>query len=256
MNISSVSRTISKLEEEMSASLFNRNTRKMVPTELGEKFYHKVQQILEQVDQLKGDINSHQQEKIKFHVNSDISHFFTSEIIEFISSLNNKCHFEVYTETTMPDVIENNLEFSLSLTSLKDSGLIARKLASGDLGAFQYGDEVKKVFLPSFAVSRKIEFEAIIDDVFNVPFQVIEVDSCLDAHMLAQEKSGVVLSPLFFQQLLSVKANRVVPLDGADLLGSNFGLYLVYTYNRFKHQKGKKIVNKVMEIAKHKLEEN
>lgn len=254
MNISSVSRIVARLEEELSTSLFTRNTRKIIPTESGDHFYAKVQKILKEVDQIKVDLETYNQQKIRYHISSDIAHFFSSEIVIIITRGKLEYDMEISHSTDMPDVIAQGLEFSLSLTSLKDSGLIGRKLDDGDLAIFNYGVESDVLFINKKIALKKSELLVILKDKELVFKKIIVVDNFFDALRMAQKLSASAIGPLFFRKLFSDKAVDVIEIDTNHLLGTHFGLYLVYTYNRYKNDKGKKIIQDIVNLVKGRIE--
>lgn len=256
MNTSSVSRVIAKLEDEMSATLFIRNTRKIVPTELGDQFYIKAQAILSEVENIKKSLKSHKQQKIKIHVAGDIARFFSIGILDIIKKLNQDCDFEIFFGTDLPDLIEEGIDFSICLASLKDSSLIARKIHDGELSLFRFGNRSSNLIVPR-SLGAKIDELFEDENIGNIDFdQVVEVDDFARAYAISNEIGSYCIIPTFFKQILKEDPEHIAVVSDNSIMGNNFGLYLVYTYNRYKSEKGKIIISEIINFFKETLDKD
>ena len=257
MNTSSVSRIISRLEEEVNAPLFIRNTRKIVPTELGEQFYHKVQHILEMVEGVTEELKSYQQKKVRVHISPDVAHFFSFDVLRTMQEHNPDSDFEFSFDQEFPDIIQNNIDFSIALTSLKDSGLIARKILDGRLGLFKFGSNKDLIITPK-AMSGKISKTITPMDGNTYDFkQMLEVSDFSRVLMMAQEFGSYCILPIWYKKVCeNCGFDLVSEIEIGNMLGHNYGLYLVYTYNRYKKEHGKEIVDNLLTFFKSSFGEN
>lgn len=128
---SQVSKQIARLEERLHARLFNRSTRRVVPTEEGELFYHRCKRIIESLQSAEDDIGLNRHEargNVHIAISSDIGETpFTQLFARFLDD-HPQLSIEVSLSDGCSDLIGPGHDLALWSGELDDSSLIARKL--------------------------------------------------------------------------------------------------------------------------------
>ena len=133
---SSVSRRISELEDELSARLFNRTTRKLSLTEAGQIYYSRVRAIVEQIDEAASAISQVQSAprgSLRVTVPSSFGRLQIAPILpEFIASFP-EIQIEILSTDHCLDLVEHNIDVAIRIMPPEDSLLICRKLSAAPL---------------------------------------------------------------------------------------------------------------------------
>ena len=58
---------------------------------------------------------------------------------------------------------------------------------------------------------------------------------------------------MWYKRFLNDSFKLFFQINGEDLLGQNLGLYLVYTYKRYKKAEGNKIIDSIINSVKSNL---
>lgn len=128
---SSVSRFISGLEQEIGQQLFYRNTRSVRLTELGEKYYIQIRDVLDTLD-LATEQVSGQGSGIKglVRINTAVvlGRLHISRIINKLQDLYPDLSVELILTDRFIDPVKEGVDIAIRIGLLPDSGLIARKL--------------------------------------------------------------------------------------------------------------------------------
>lgn len=131
-SVSSITRQIQALEEELGARLLNRNSRRLMLTEAGESLYERAQAIVRDVDNVKSEIKS-LQETVKgvLRVQLRIAAGMTAVVPALPKLLETYPDLELDITLTdeRRDLIANKIDVAMWLGELPDSDLIARRLA-------------------------------------------------------------------------------------------------------------------------------
>lgn len=128
-----VSKMIQELENELGQRLFNRSTRVVQLTTVGEKFYqacstsfHSINKALDEV-QSKSDLPSG---KLRISVAGVFGEEFISPLVfEYLKKYPN-VKIELVFEERIVDLIKDSYDFAIRVGHLKDSSLISRKIAT------------------------------------------------------------------------------------------------------------------------------
>ena len=131
MKVSTVSRHISALEEDLGAALFNRTTRRLNLTEAGQTFYQHATQILADVDaarQSTSSLNAGPNGLLRIHIPGAFGRrHVMPHMTDFLSAYPDIRLDATLTDTPV-DVIETGADVAVRFGSLADSSLIARRL--------------------------------------------------------------------------------------------------------------------------------
>lgn len=128
---SHVSRQISKLEKRLGCALFARTTRLVSLTNLGLNYYHQCRDLVTGLQQANDQINT-QQLKLEGVLRVSAAGTFAEQqvapaLMEF-ALLHPGLSIEIDFNSKKVNFIEDGVDFAIRYGSLKDSGLVARKL--------------------------------------------------------------------------------------------------------------------------------
>ena len=132
MSPSAVSRQISHLEDQLSVQLFNRTTRKISLTEAGRVYYERMHRIVGEMDEANQIVANDDHRPVgTLAINVPIG-FGEMHIIPVVNNFLKK-YPDMAINLTMSDnvvdVIAEGLDLVVRVGALRDSSLIARKLA-------------------------------------------------------------------------------------------------------------------------------
>lgn len=127
-----VSRRIAELEDRLGARLLNRTTRKLSLTEIGQAFYERCARIVADVEEAEravGDL--HGAPRGRLRVNAPVSFgrlHLAAAIVAFIERYP-AIEIDVDLNDRYVDLLEDGYDLAVRVGRLRDSSLVARKLA-------------------------------------------------------------------------------------------------------------------------------
>ena len=127
-----VSKYVSQWEDHLGVRLLNRTTRRVHLTEAGERCFQQVQQILESLEDMEGQLGNLQSEaKGILHINAPVS-FATLHLAPLINDFR-QAHPAVGVNLQLNDrkvdLVDEGFDVALRIGRLKDSSLIAKPIA-------------------------------------------------------------------------------------------------------------------------------
>lgn len=128
---SSVSKTITGLEDRLGTRLFNRSTRKLQLTEAGRAFLNSCQDILEKINLAEEQLLANKQTATGLLTVSCSPGFANHQLLPLLPlflNQNPQLEFKLQLTGKQVDLIKENIDVAIRLGELKDSNLIARKL--------------------------------------------------------------------------------------------------------------------------------
>ncbi|WP_212377266.1 LysR family transcriptional regulator [Acetobacter persici] len=133
IKVSTVSRYITFLEDDLGAALFNRSTRHLHLTEMGRIFYEKAFSLLDDIEQIRSlvpTLNAIPQGLLRIQLPGAFARKYVVGVLgEFLAQ-----HPMIQVETILADaerdIIEGGVDVALKIGALADSQLVARKIAS------------------------------------------------------------------------------------------------------------------------------
>ncbi|WP_246725885.1 LysR family transcriptional regulator [Rhizobium lusitanum] len=132
MKVSTVSRYISALEDDLGAALLNRSTRRLHLTEAGQSFYERAAQILADVDDARNatrSLNAHPQGLLRINIPSAFGRrHVMPHMKDFLAAYPDIRLDATLTDATV-DLIETGTDIAIRIGALADSSLIAKRLA-------------------------------------------------------------------------------------------------------------------------------
>lgn len=127
-----VSKYVQHLESQLQTRLFNRTTRSVSLTEVGAAYLGRCRSILEQMDDLDALVREHQVElagPIRITAPTGFgSTRLTEALIPFLSA-HPDVHLDLQLSDTRVALVEEGLDLAIRIGALRDSTLIARRLA-------------------------------------------------------------------------------------------------------------------------------
>jgi DNA-binding transcriptional LysR family regulator len=131
----SVSRLINTLEQSVDARLLNRTSRSLTPTEAGEVYYKRVEQILHQIaeaNQLVAGMQSVARGTLRIHSRVLVGHKFIVPALTDFTRQYPEIKVDLLLSNFVVDLVEKNIDVDIRIGSLADSSLFARKLATSE----------------------------------------------------------------------------------------------------------------------------
>lgn len=185
---STVSRSISKLEQELSLQLIKRSTRAISLTEAGQKLFRNSAPLLSQLDE---SIQHSLEEGSKLEGTLNIAlpedfaqHAFSTILSEF-SELHPHIQIKVNLSNRYIDLTKENYDLAIRIGKLKDSQLIQRKIAEAGLIPV-----ATKEYLNRFGYPKDI------NDLKN--HKVLSFYNENKPHMVNETFGGIKVKPFFF----------------------------------------------------------
>jgi DNA-binding transcriptional LysR family regulator len=128
---SSVSRFISKLEQDIGQQLFYRNTRSVRLTEIGEKYYIQIKEVLDTLDFANEEAtgkNSNVRGLVRINTAVALGRLHISRIVNQLHDIYPDLSVELILTDTFIDPVQEGVDIAIRIGSLQDSALIARKV--------------------------------------------------------------------------------------------------------------------------------
>jgi DNA-binding transcriptional LysR family regulator len=130
---SAVSKQVQILEDELQVKLLNRTTRQVSLTEEGAAFLDKAKQAMDVLSDAREDIldmKSTLRGPLKVSLPQDLGRTYLSESIAQFAARNPEVSLNVSFDDRFVDPVNDEFDLVVRIGTLKDSGLIARRLAS------------------------------------------------------------------------------------------------------------------------------
>ena len=127
-----VSKQIAALEERLGVMLLNRTTRKSTPTEAGLGFYERGRRILEDLEDAESAVTEQQMSprgRLRLAVGMDFGLMYVAPAVAELMRLYPDLAIDVSFEDRMVDLVAEGFDLAVRIGRLKDSSLVARKLA-------------------------------------------------------------------------------------------------------------------------------
>ncbi|ASP38988.1 LysR family transcriptional regulator [Bacterioplanes sanyensis] len=128
---SSVSRAIAGLEEQLQARLFQRTTRTLTPTQLGENYFHRVEALIDELELARDEVfnqNSEPFGKVKVTASTSFGQKVLSPILNGFFDRYPKVRLDLVLSDTQVNVIDDRFDLAIRHGALRDSSMVAKKL--------------------------------------------------------------------------------------------------------------------------------
>ncbi|MCL7945449.1 LysR family transcriptional regulator [Marinobacter sp. ATCH36] len=132
---SSVSRKIAALEDRLQVKLLRRSTQRTTPTELGQLYYERVRQLIDDQAALEEEIKSGVSRlsgKLRIAAPADFGTKFVVPVIDQLQQEAPELSVELLLGSHFENLFESNLDVAVRICELPDSDLIAKRLGYND----------------------------------------------------------------------------------------------------------------------------
>jgi len=129
----SISRKVSRLEEELGVRLLNRTTRSVTLTDAGRTYYEQCRKGLAEInyaEQLLEDTRKEPSGTLRISAPVDFGTGRFGEIVDAFIRAYPKANIELVLADQFLDLVEHRIDLAIRIGRLEDSSLIARKLGS------------------------------------------------------------------------------------------------------------------------------
>ncbi|MCH7866190.1 MAG: LysR family transcriptional regulator [Myxococcales bacterium] len=129
---SSVSRQISELEDQLSATLFHRTTRKLSLTEAGHTYFERAERVLHEVDEAElavAQLDGSPTGVLRITMPSGVGRFLLAETIPAFCARYPAVKFVLSMTDRLIDLVDTGFDLAIRVGQQRDSSLIARKIA-------------------------------------------------------------------------------------------------------------------------------
>lgn len=130
-NKSSISRSVSRLEERLGVKLIQRSTRKLSLTEEGSRLFEKAHAALMSISDAQQELTSNQRQiKGKLRIAAPMSYGLTTliKLLPDFMTRYPRVTVELHLEDKLSEIIGEGFDLAIRIAELQDSGLVARKL--------------------------------------------------------------------------------------------------------------------------------
>ncbi|MCY4589111.1 MAG: LysR family transcriptional regulator [Alphaproteobacteria bacterium] len=146
-----VSKQLSRLEDRLGARLLNRTTRRISVTEVGSAYFDRCKRIIADVDEAEAAVSlSHLAPRglLKITAPTTFAHrHVTPHLPQFIE-LYPEVSIQVQVHDRIADLVDEGLDLAIRIAHLKDSSLIARRLAPNHRSIVATPDYLKRRGIP------------------------------------------------------------------------------------------------------------
>lgn len=143
---STVSRRLTNLEKQIGALLLKRNTRKILPTEVGQALYERCERIVKEISGL-SEIVSDSRDEVRGTLRVSIPNEFGSgwlgKAISAFALQYPDLQLEIEIATKPVDLIEEPFDVAINFGRLNDSRLVSKRLATLERGIYASADYLK-----------------------------------------------------------------------------------------------------------------
>lgn len=256
MQKSTVSRRIAQLEERLGVRLLNRTTRKLRLTEVGQAYYERCRQIMQEFAEAEEAIMHLQSEPTGLlRISSPIEFgqlFLGAAVGEFM-----RCYpaiqVDIELTTRLVDPVEEGFDVVIHRGRPQDSSLVARSMVSTPCRLYaspgylqQYGVpqtpaelSAHRCIHTSMEALRKWQF---LEPDISVPISpVLSVNNITFAREAALQGAGIINVPEFIAEPLVEQGLLVRILENCRLPTAE--LYALYPSRRFQAMKVKAFID-------------
>ncbi|WP_193174862.1 LysR family transcriptional regulator [Oricola nitratireducens] len=262
-----LSKYVRELEDELGALLLNRTTRQFSLTELGHTYYKRAVEIVREIDTLQ-DMVRDSREGVRGRIKVSAPRSFADAsldraLIDFAAA-NPEIGLDIHLDDRFVDLVEEGFDLAIRVTTLEDSGLIARRLAPFRVQIVATPETIALHGMPEIPedlVGRPCIVDTNARRRNNWPLKgpdgamtvvsvsgPIEVNSPLSARHAVLAHLGFSLSPDFIVRKDIESGALVEVLPGS--MASEAGIYAVYPHRRYLPAKVRALVDFLAEWFK------
>lgn len=165
------SKLITRLERELAVSLFNRSTRSLKATEVGQAYYERIRPLLAEYDALNDDVlNASKTPSGLLRVSAPVT-FGSTQLTEHLITFARRypdIELDISFADRLVNIVNEGFDLTLRIGKLSDSSLIARKLCDIRIVTIASPDYLQQRGTPSHW-SQLSDHHCIVDTNFRDP---------------------------------------------------------------------------------------
>jgi DNA-binding transcriptional LysR family regulator len=142
---STASRAVTSLEKELETQLLQRTTRSLELTEAGRAFYERAKAARAALEEAQAEVGHATDDAsgvVRLSLPNDA--YPMSDLLAMFAQAHPSIHVEVVVTNRQVHLVEEGVDLALRAGRLDDSSLVARKLATSDLGLFAMPEYLRK----------------------------------------------------------------------------------------------------------------
>ncbi|HEX3852223.1 MAG TPA: LysR family transcriptional regulator [Polyangiaceae bacterium] len=136
---SSVSRTVTRLEEDLGVRLLQRTTRTLHLTEAGHAYYERARLALsglEEAASAASNMSTEPRGIVRVTAPADLTNLNMAELVARFIRKYPHVHIELSLTSRFVDLVSEGIDLAIRAGKLRDSNLVARKIGTDSLGIF------------------------------------------------------------------------------------------------------------------------
>ena len=260
MQKSTVSRRIVQLEERLGVRLLNRTTRKLRLTEVGQVYYERGRQIMQEFAEAEEAIMQMQSEPtglLRITSVIEFGQLFLGNVVGSFIRRYPKVQVEVELTTRVVDPLEEGVDIAIQLGHPQDSSLVARSMMLSPRQLFASPAYLEEFGMPQRPeeLSRHRCIQTLLDEGRRWHFQdpatsvaieqAITVNNITFAREAALAGAGIINVPAFIAEPHVEQGELCRVLENCQLPSTE--LYALYPSRRFQVMKVKAFLDYMME---------
>jgi DNA-binding transcriptional LysR family regulator len=242
------SKYIGQLEEHLGVRLLNRTTRRLNVTEVGQAYYQRCRQLLDDMDELEAAVRQQQQApqgRLLVAAPSTFGEMYLTRAVAAFLAEQPGVSVELVLADRFVNIVDEGFDLAVRIGSLADSSLIARRLAPMRVALCASPDYLKSAGVPAHPrqlASLNCVIDTNIQDSEQWAFKEqgrsfrvkvtgrFRVNNALAVREMLLAGHGVGRCPLYVIED-DIRAGRLdVLLQEYEAI--EFGIYAVYPHNR------------------------
>ncbi|MCZ6525530.1 MAG: LysR substrate-binding domain-containing protein [Gammaproteobacteria bacterium] len=131
VSTSYVSRQVTRLEQRLDVRLLQRTTRKVRLTEMGQVYYERSREILDQLQALESEMSDLQEKPrglVRMTAAGEYAEQFVAPVVAEFVTMYPEVSIELDSSMHVVDIVEQGFDIAVRMSALSDSSLIARKV--------------------------------------------------------------------------------------------------------------------------------
>lgn len=253
------SKYVKQLEEHLGVRLLNRTTRRLSVTEVGEAYYQRCQQVLDDIEELElsaSDEHTVPRGRLLVSAPTTFGEFYLARAVARYQEEYPEVSVELALSDRFVNIVDEGFDLAVRIGTLQDSSLIARRIAPSRVVVCAAPDYLARAGIPSHP--RELESYSCVVDTnlrsvdkwtfqdggnritvkVNGRFRVNNAIAVREA-LLAGQGIGYVPTYAIGNELKSGKLKMIL----SDYEVSGGGIYAMYPHNRHLAAKVRTFVN-------------
>lgn len=242
------SKYVGQLEEHLGARLLNRTTRRLNVTEVGQAYYQRCRQLLDDMEELEAAVRQQQeapQGRLLITAPTTFGEMYLTRAVADYLKEQPGVSVELVLADRFINIVDEGFDLAVRIGQLADSSLIARRLAPMRVALCASPDYLKRAGVPAHP-QELTSFHCVIDTNIQDPeqwtfkeqgrsFRVkvngrFRVNNALAVREMMLAEQGIGFCPLFVIEE-DILTGRLKVLF-QEYEAAKYGIYAVYPHNR------------------------